>query len=287
MTDGWEKVELGNTGLEVSRLGIGSSYGVGGRDIEYAFERGINYFYWGSSRRPSFGRGVKRLARRHRESMCVVIQSYARVAAVVRPSLEIGLRRLGIDHADILLLGWWNKPPPQKLLDAAVALREQGKVKAIQISCHNRKTFELYLRDPAYDAIMVRYNAAHPGAETEVFPHVQSTGVVAYTATRWGDLLDPRKVGDAGPVPRASDCYRFALSHPAVDVCLTGPANRAELEEALRALDRGPMDADELAWMKSVGVVVRERAKLGQGRAVDVVDGIKDKVDTVFRALNL
>jgi aryl-alcohol dehydrogenase-like predicted oxidoreductase len=43
------------------------------------------------------------------------------------------------------------------------------------------------------------------------------------------------------------------LSNPAVDVCLTGPANEAQAGEALRAIELGPMSAEELAWMRRVG----------------------------------
>jgi hypothetical protein len=34
---------------------------------------------------------------------------------------------------------------------------------------------------------------------------------------------------------------------------MTGPADAAQFEEALEALRRGPMGADELAWMRRVG----------------------------------
>jgi aryl-alcohol dehydrogenase-like predicted oxidoreductase len=118
------------------------------------------------------------------------------------------------------------------------------------------------IRDPAFDAIMVRYNAAHPGAEREVFPHLDAggarPGVVAFTATRWGTLLDPRLTPAGDATPRASDCYRFSLSHPDVDLTLAGPKDRAQLDEALAALERGPMSAEEMAWMKRVGVAVRD-----------------------------
>jgi aryl-alcohol dehydrogenase-like predicted oxidoreductase len=43
------------------------------------------------------------------------------------------------------------------------------------------------------------------------------------------------------------------LSRPEVDVVISGPANGEELDEALAALDRGPMSDDELAWMRRVG----------------------------------
>lgn len=262
--DLWSKRPLGRTGMMVSRLGLGSSYGLADRDVERAFERGVNYFYWGSRRRRGFGRGLRAIARGHREDMVVVVQSYARAGVALRPSLEIALRRLRMEYADVLLLGWWNAPPPDRILDAALALKEAGKVRALMISCHHRPTFAAYIADPCYGAIMVRYNAAHAGAEREVFPQLGSTanppGVVAYTATRWGALLDRALVPQPEAVPRASDCYRFALTSPHVDVVLSGPRDGAELDEALAAVDRGPLDLDELAWMRRVGTGVHSAA---------------------------
>ena len=106
---------------------------------------------------------------------------------------------------------------------------------------------------------MVRYNAAHPGAERDVFPHLgpRAPGVLAFTATRWGSLLRPELVPEGEPTPRASDCYRFVLSSPHVHASLAGPKDGAELDEAMAALDRGPMSAEELAWMRRVGARVK------------------------------
>ena len=86
-------------------------------------------------------------------------------------------------------------------------------------------------------------------------------GVVAFTATRWGSLLDPRLVPEGERTPGASDCYRFALSHPQVDVCLSGPRDAAQLDEALRAVELGPLDDAEMAWMRRVGAGVRAATK--------------------------
>jgi aryl-alcohol dehydrogenase-like predicted oxidoreductase len=260
MSDLRTRTTLGRTGLSVGRLGLGSSYGIGAADVERAFERGVDLFYWGSARRSGFGAGVRALAARRREDVRIVVQTYTRVARLMRRSLERALRKLGTDHTDILLLGWWNAPPPRRIVDAALALVEAGRARHVMVSCHHRPTFRALAEEPAVGALMVRYNAAHPGAEQDVFPHLAAPrpGVVAYTATRWGQLLDPRHTPPGEPTPRGSDCYRFALTHPAVDVCLAGPKDTAELDEALAALDRGPMDPDELAWMKRVGERVRK-----------------------------
>ncbi len=271
--DWWQRRPLGRTGIAVSRLGLGSSYGVSGKDVERAVERGVNYLYWGSRRRDDFGAAITRCARRDRDNLCVVVQSYSRSALALGPSLDVALRRLRLDHADVLLLGWWNAPPPRRILERALELKASGKARAIMISCHHRPTFEALIADPAIDAIMVRYNAAHRGAEGEVFPHVTSAlaalprpGVVAYTATRWGALVDRSLVPAAEPLPRASDCYRFALTRPEVDVVISGPKNGAELDEALAALDRGPLTADELAWMHRVGDGVKSMSTTDAAR---------------------
>jgi len=54
-------------------------------------------------------------------------------------------------------------------------------------------------------------------------------------------------------VPTASDCYRFVLAQPDVDVCMTGPSTAQHVEEALAALRQPPMPPEELDWMRRVG----------------------------------
>jgi len=274
MTASFAPRTLGRTALPVSPLGIASSYGVSGRDVERAFDHGVNYFLWGSLRRRDFARGVKNLARTHRSEMVVAIQSYTRVGWLMRFGVDRALQALGTDYVDFLGLAWWNAAPPRRILDAAMALRESGKVRHLMISMHHRPAFESVLSD--YDGLMVRYNAAHAGAEREVFPLLQEgtrPGVVSFTATRWGTLLDPRFTPSGLPTPRASDCYRFALTHRSVDVCLTGPKNGAELDEALVTLERGPMDEAELEWMRKVGANVRDATKRQPRRlGADLID---------------
>src|SRR5687768_8174280 len=98
---------LGRTGRAVHRLGVAASFGVGGKDLEAAVEEhGVNYLYWGSIRRGPFGQAVRDLARRGlRDRLFVVVQSYSRLGFLVRPSLCSALRKLGLEQADLLLLG--------------------------------------------------------------------------------------------------------------------------------------------------------------------------------------
>lgn len=253
-----QRLRLPHTDLEVSRIGLGSSFGVPAEGLELAFERGINFFYWGSVRRPGFGEGIRRLARHHREQMAVVIQSYARwPAASLTASVELGLRRLGLDHADVLLLGWYNSRPSQAILDAALELRARGRVRHLMMSGHERSFFPEMAKEDLFDLFMVRYNAVHRGAEQEVLPALPGgaarPAICAYTATCWGSLLDASRMPAGERTPQASDCYRFCLSQPGIDMVLCGPAKIDHVLEALTAIEAGPLSAEELAWMRRVG----------------------------------
>lgn len=251
---------LGRTGLKVGRLGMGSSYGAPAAAYEEAFERGCNYFYWGALRRGGMAQAIRNLCGRgKRQELVIVIQSYARVPALVEAFGNRALRSLGLESADVLLLGWHNQRPAGRILERALALKEQGKFRFLGLSSHNRKLFPALAAEGLFDIFHVRYNAVHRGAETEVFPACQALapaarpGLVAFTATRWGQLLKQKHMPSGETVPTAADCYRFVLSNPAVDLCLTGPRNLAQMREALRALDLGPLTAQDLARLRRVG----------------------------------
>ncbi len=247
---------LGRTRLEVGRLGMAASFGVPAAAVEHAFERGVNYLYWGTFRRGPFGQALKNLKPR-RDRMVLVLQSYSRIAALMAPSVEIALRKIKFDRADVLLLGLWNKKPPQRILDACRKLRDRGLVRHVGISTHQRPLVAEFDADPLFGVVHVRYNAVHKGAEREVFPMLQPDGarpgIVAFTATSWRQLITAKRIPPGERVPTATDCYRFVLSNPAVDVCMSGPANAVQADDALRALELGAMSQEELAWMRRVG----------------------------------
>jgi aryl-alcohol dehydrogenase-like predicted oxidoreductase len=178
-------------------------------------------------------------------------------------SVRRALRKLDTDTCDVLLLGWWQSAPPPRILDAAKRLRDAGVVKHIALSTHHRPlAAELGPRSD-YDALHIRYNATHRGAEKEIFPKVPEArdaraGLVAFTATRWGHLLAPKGLPADVRVPTAGDCYRFCLTARHIDCVIAGSASTQQLNQALDALGKGPMSAEELAWMARVGDHVRE-----------------------------
>ena len=248
---------LGSTGFSVCRLGVACSYGAPTAAFEEAFDRGVNYFYWGSMRKAAMARAIRNIiANGHRDKLVIVIQSYSRSAVLMEQFYRQALKRLKIDTADVLLLGWHNRPPSQRILERAVAMRDRGMYRFLAISGHQRALFPELARDPAYDIFHIRYNAAHRGAETEIFenlPQERRPGLVSYTATRWGSLLKSKKMPPGTSPLTATECYRFVLSNPHVDVCMTGPSNRAEMQEALKALELGPLSEAEMERIRVIG----------------------------------
>lgn len=256
-----QPTSLGRTGLRVGRLGLAAGYGVPARAVRRAFaEHGVNYFYWEGLRKRHMREGLRDLARTNRDDLVIAIQSYDRLGFWMRRSVPKALSRLGIERADILFLGAHGKLPRPRVVDAARALKERGLVRFLGISGHNRRFHgELARRaDSPFDVQMVRYSAAHRGAESDVFGMLDEDregrpGIVTYTATRWGRLLRERRMPPGERPLTAAECYRFVLSHDAVDVCLAGPRSEQEMDEGLRALADGPLDAAEMERVRRIG----------------------------------
>jgi predicted aldo/keto reductase-like oxidoreductase len=255
-----EPAVLGRTGLRVGRLGIASGYGAPAAGIEEAFERGCNYFTWGTvikGYKPEMRQALKNiLAKGQRDRLVLAAFTYAHNNFFTERMLRRGLKSAGLDHADVLILGYFSRRVPRRLVDGALKMKEKGLVRFIGLSSHSRKLLGELGRDGEFDVLHLRYNSAHRGAEKDIFPFLSGEkrpGTVAFTATRWGQLLNPKKMPPDEKPATAADCYRFVLSHPAVDVCISGAKTVEQMRENLSVLDGGPMSEDELIRMRRIG----------------------------------
>jgi aryl-alcohol dehydrogenase-like predicted oxidoreductase len=257
-----EKRILGRTGLKVSRLGLAGGYGIPATGVERAFhEHGINYFYWSTPRKPGMRDGLRNLIKNHRDEIVIVVQSYDHIGWTVERSVHKGLKTLNIDFIDVILLGWQNWNPPGRVISKLLKMKAEGKIRHIAMSGHNRKLFGELAQKPGspIDIFMIRYNAAHPGAENDIFPHLSENsrpGVTVYTATSWGKLLKQKKMPPGEKPLTAADCYRFVLSNPDIDLCMMGPRNEREFDEGVKALKLGPLSDQEMARARKIGAYV-------------------------------
>ena len=244
----------------VFRLGLATNYGVKGADVEWALDQGVNYLFWTPHARRVTS-SLKAAIRRDRESLILATgPTTGYLGGSIKRACERILKELGTEYIDIFQIFWLGRTSlwTSSTIDALVSLRESGKVRAIGVSIHDRKRAGELAEDSPLDMLMVRYNAAHTGAEQDIFPYLdrRKPVIVAYTATRWRGLLK-RPKGWGGEVMTAADCYRFCLSNPYVDVVLTGPKNRRQLQENIETLrKKGPLSEEEDNWIRDYGKIV-------------------------------
>jgi aryl-alcohol dehydrogenase-like predicted oxidoreductase len=258
---------LGQTGMRVRRLGLSASYFPGRTAVTYALDHGVNYFFaYGWDRQ--MVRVLRDLPSSRRQEIVIATGAYNWILrhSNIRRALEKRLRQFRTDHIDLFQFLGVLKPHhlPESVLEEMRRLREEGKVRAIGISTHDRKLAGKLAAEGALDAFMIRYNAAHRGAEQDIFPHLPAykPGLISYTATRWGYLLRrPKSWPKDRPVPTAEQCYRFVLSNENVHICLTAPRNLKQLQANMTALDQGPLSPEEMFFMQEFGDVVHNQKK--------------------------
>ena len=252
-------VVLGRTGLKVGRLGISSSYGAPAAAYEEAFERGCNYFVMGSfikGRSKEMITAIRNITRNgQRDKLVICLMEYTHSYLIGKPHFYKGLKKLGLEYVDALMLGYHPRKPRKQILDLALGLQEKGVVKHLALSGHKRKLFPSLLESPI-DIFQVRYNAVNSGAEKDIFPFCNGDnrpGMISFTATRWGQLLKESKMPPGENPLTAKDCYRFVLSNPAVDVCMTGARNLEMMRENLETLESGPLTTEEMERIRRIG----------------------------------
>lgn len=266
MTQDFTNTILGNTGLKVHRLGLSASYRPGKETVYKAFDEGINFFF-GFGIDTQITKAISEIAKNNRDKIIIATGAYNYIlwSQNICKALEKRLRQFKTDYIDIFLFLGVMKPKqfPDKIKEELYKLKNEGKIKFTGISCHDRKFVGQLAANNKLDTVMMRYNAAHRGAEDDIFPFVKehNTGVISYTATRWTYLIRKQKGWTEDKIPTAGQCYRFVLTNPNVHVCLTAPRNIKQLEENLKSLDEGPLSEEEMTFIKKYGDLIHSKKK--------------------------
>jgi aryl-alcohol dehydrogenase-like predicted oxidoreductase len=259
MADDFQHRDVPALRKRVFRLGLAVSHGLDEAGIREALDGEIDYVFWNPLARRLVGPLREALARDRERYVVATGPSFGWLSGSIRRRVEGALRALRTDYLDVLQLYWLGVSSALSgaNVETLARLREEGKVRAVGVSIHDRPRAARLAEDSVLDLLMIRYNAAHPGAEIDVFPHLarRRPAVIAYTATAWRRLLRAPR-GWSERAATAEECYRFCLTSPSVDVVLCSPANAAQLREDLAAVHRGPLDAEEMAFMRRLGRAV-------------------------------
>ena len=263
-------VQFGPLG-PVCRLGL-ATRGTGQLqpdDIIFALDLGINFLNWHGGA-DGLSRAIAGLGAR-RAAMFICVQFEARTATEAEREMSAILRELRTDYVDVLTFyyveeasEWDQIAGPHGSLEYCRHAQRQGKVRMLGLTSHQRRLAAQIAQSGLIDMLMIRYNAAHRGAETDIFPITDGLQmpVVTYTSLRWGALLEPTPDDPPGfVVPPAPAWYRWVLQNPSISVALMAPQTRAELDEDLSVVKTWqPLTGDEHRLLADHGQRARRHA---------------------------
>jgi len=238
-------------------------------DVLHAVSRGVTYLNW-CGRPDGLSRAVAEMDSDQTSRVVVAWQMKASGGDAAIRELDAALLELNRSWIDVVTFyyvesdsEWTSIAAADGALAAMQRAREEGKVRLIGMTSHQRKMAariaagELGPDERPLDLLMLRYNAAHRGAEADVFPVTDPMDlpVVVYTCLRWGALMESTPEDPPGSKPPpAKEWYRFALAHPSVAVALAAPDGKEELEHDLSLLDDWrPPSLGEMEMLKAHG----------------------------------
>ncbi len=274
-----DRLPLGNTGLSVSPICIGITEDP--ETIPAAFDAGINFFFLTADLHwplyEQIRRGLELLLKRGpsiRDQIVIAVVSYLDQPLFQALQFHEVIDTVpGMQRVDTLLAG--AIPNEQSFLGRPTELIGPGRyhsiynaraagqhgARAIGASFHDRRTALLSLSHNLLDISYIRYNAAHPGAATDIFPYLRPdrTGLI-FNFKSVLSYVTPERIKEMGLsdrfwLPKVTDHYRFVLSNPYIDGILCSPANPRQLEELLAALAEPALsvqDQQYMLWLSSV-----------------------------------
>jgi len=179
-----DRVTLGKTGIQLSRLAMGGGtngvkktsmqgrlgvYGFADL-LEYAYDQGVNFF--DTADQYGTHEHVREAVRRvGRNNVVLLTKTRSLTAADVRKDLDRFRRELGTDSLDIVLLhcltsATWTKEMegPMEVLARA---KEQGIIRAHGVSCHSLAAMQLAAKTPWVDVDLARINPAQAAMDAD------------------------------------------------------------------------------------------------------------------------
>jgi len=253
-----DRISLG--GLAVSPFCVGM---VDNADtIGAAFDAGINFFFltadmhWPRYEAARVGL-ANLLARVPRTEVVVAAAAYVTQPEFCStPFQEVIEAVPRLESLDVLVAGGAYANELAARLPVYHRHREQGfaGARALGVSFHDRRAALAAINGGEIDVAFIRYNAAHPGAQRDVFPLLRPglhTRVFGFTSTAAHDPSS-NLAGDLADdvwIPDITDHYRFALSRVGLDGLLWSPTQPSHIPALAAAMEDGPLSLDEEGHM--------------------------------------
>ncbi len=259
---------LGNTGIEVSRMALGTGWRGGKRQSEHtrmgfeklvdlmhhAYDRGITFYdmadLYGSH--VYFREALRTLPRDELTILTKLWWPYdSNNPAELSPDLryrsakkavERFLHELTVDKIDILLLhclrkeDWLGEMSPY--MEALQELKEEGKIRALGVSCHDFGAMKTAVESPWVDVMLSRLNPFN--ASMDASPEEVVT-LLKKARSKGKGIIGMKIYGNGKLVDRKEECMKFAQENGVFDAMTIGAITPGQVDENLALMAKYPM----------------------------------------------
>lgn len=254
---------LGRTGLKVFPLGLGCiqlrSPGV----VHRALDLGVNYFdtaegYQHGNSEMGLGRALK--GRREEAIVATKFGPWNReTTEEFVEACEDSLRRLGMDHVDVIKL---HGPDTVEQLMSEAAyeafgrLKQAGKIRFFGVSLHeNLELIQTAIDSGRFDVILMMYNALNgerfgPLVRKAREAGIGVVGMKSLTPAVEGEGTEALAGLEGNPYQQS---LQWVLRDENVSTVIVEMKNFDELNEAYQAVTTPPGEAEEAAFEQAVG----------------------------------
>jgi aryl-alcohol dehydrogenase-like predicted oxidoreductase len=253
-----DRVKLGNTGIEMSRMAMGTgTHGFGGASnqtrqlgikgvsdmLRAAYDDGINFWetadQYGSH--PHVGTALKTV---EREKVVILTKTNSKSYEDVKKDLDRFRQELGTDYLDIILLHAitdpeWNQNM-KGAMEALAEAKEEGIIRAHGISCHSIGALETAADEPWVEVDLARFNPGGARMDADVptvrkvLSRMKNNGkaIIAMKVYGCGELLDIK-----------DECLQFQTGEGLADAFTMGFESIEQLKDIQKRLPEASVRA--------------------------------------------
>ena len=286
--------QLGNTEYRASRLGFGSMrlpmIQIGGKNyvdaeraievLHRAFELGVNYvdtgfLYCNEESEFVVGDAIEQWP--NRDEIVVTAKctkNRAQDPGDLRRMLEHQLWKQRRGYFDFYFfhgIGWdnWHEIDERiGWIKDLTRAKEEGLVKHIGFSFHDTpENMKRLIDQGLFELVTCQYNYLDRSNEEAItYAKEKGVGVVVMGPVGGGRLSvipkGMRGLDDLSSSQAAELALRFVLSHPGVDVALSGMGSVEMVEQNCAAVDKGPLDEEEVHTINAMMAQNKDLADL-------------------------
>jgi aryl-alcohol dehydrogenase-like predicted oxidoreductase len=246
-----DRVKLGNTGIEMSRMAMGTgTRGFGGSSnqtrqlgikgvsdmLRAAFDSGINF--WDSADQygshPHLREALKSIKR---EDVVILTKTNSTTYKDVKKDLERFKSEIGTDYFDIILLHAITDPEwninMKGVMDALEEAKEEGTIRAHGLSCHSLGALKAAADEPWVDVDLARYNPGGVAMDADV---KTVTGVLTRMKNNGKAIIGMKVYGAGRLVDKKDECLQFHTGAGLMDHFTLGIESMEQLKDIQKRL---------------------------------------------------